>query len=361
MTWPMSDPADMQYQREAERRLRVGIVGAGSHAYRNILPALTYLPVSLDAVCDIDMDRARATAAQYGVARVYSATADMYRDGDLDAVLICVSPQLHPELACEALDAGLHVWLEKPPAMRAAQVEEMERSRGDLVVVVGFKKAFMPATRKAREIIEGSEFGRLRSVLAEYPMTIPEDGPGVLERGDYVNWLANGCHPLSFMLAVGGEVEAVTVHRGRSGGGVCVLEYADGAVGNFHLAHGGRLPFERYAVYGDGGHITIKNSARVSWHRGIPFDYGRTTSYAPPDDDHGTTVWEPQNTLATLENKALFTQGFYDELRAFCDCVSLGRPATVGSLEFALSVMRVYEAALVSDGARVPVEGAVRA
>jgi len=345
----------MQYQREAERRLRIGVVGVGSHAYRNVLPALTYLPVSLDAVCDIDDGRARVTAAQYGVTRVYSSTADMYRDGDLDAVLISVSPQLHPELACQALDAGLHVWLEKPPAMRASQVEEIEKQRGDRVVVVGFKKAFMPATRKTREIMYGEEFGKLRSLLAEYPMSIPEDGDGVLERGEYVNWLANGCHPLSFMLAVGGDVEAVTVHRSRNGGGVCVLEYANGAVGNFHLADGGRLPFERYTVYGDGGHVTIENCARVSWHRGIPFSYGRTASYAPDGMDHGTTVWEPQNSLATLENKALFTQGFYDELRYFCDCVLGGEQVEDGSLDFALRVMRVYEAALLSGGSRVVV------
>ncbi len=358
MTSPMREPGEMQYQREAERRIRVGIVGVGSHAYRNVLPTLTYLPVSLDAVCDIDADRARVTAAQYGASRVYTSTAELYRDGDLDAVLISVSPQLHSELTCEALDAGLHVWLEKPPAMRAAQVEEMERLRGGRVVVVGFKKAFMPATRKTREIVAGSDFGRLRSLLAEYPMTIPEDGAETLRRGDYANWLANGCHPLSFMLAVGGDVDAVTVHRGRSGGGVCVLEYANGAIGNFHLADGGRLPFERYTVYGDGGHIAIENSARVSWHRGIPFSYGRTTSYAPSGDDHGTTVWEPQNSLATLENKALFTQGFYDELRYFCDCVIDGRQAAEGSLGFARDVMRVYEAALLSDGARVSVSSA---
>jgi predicted dehydrogenase len=69
--------------------------------------------------------------------------------------------------------------------------------------------------------------------------------------------------------------------------------------------------------------------------------------------DHGTTVWEPQNTKATLENKALFTQGFYDELRTFCDCVLTGGQAELGSLDFALQIMRVYEAALLSDGVRV--------
>lgn len=66
-------------------------------------------------------------------------------------------------------------------------------------------------------------------------------------------------------------------------------------------------------------------------------------------------VWEPQNTLATLENKALFTQGFYNEMRYFCDCVLEARPARQGSLEFTLHLMRVYEAALRSQGSRIEI------
>ena len=43
------------YQRDFERRLRVGLVGAGMHAYRNILPMFNFLPVELCAVCDVNV------------------------------------------------------------------------------------------------------------------------------------------------------------------------------------------------------------------------------------------------------------------------------------------------------------------
>jgi hypothetical protein len=52
---------------------------------------------------------------------------------------------------------------------------------------------------------------------------------------------------------------------------------------------------------------------------------------------------------------ALFTQGMYGELKYFCDCVMEGKPAVTGSLEFALQVMKVYEAALWSVGNRVEI------
>ena len=92
----------MVYQRDYEKKLNVGIVGVGSHAYRNILPTITYLPISLCAICDINVERAEATAAQYQVNGVYTSSRNMYANEDLDAVLLCVSAKLFPELACEA-------------------------------------------------------------------------------------------------------------------------------------------------------------------------------------------------------------------------------------------------------------------
>lgn len=341
----------MSYQREFERKLNIGIVGVGRHCYRNIIPAIHYLPVTLKAVCDVNGDLARATAAQYGC-RFYTRTEEMYEQEELDAVLLVVSEALHPKLAMEAFDAGVHVWMEKPAAIRAYEVERMIERRGDRVCVVGFKKAFMPATMKAIEIAHSPEYGELWSMLAIYPMSIPDNGPDILASRTSINWLKNGCHPLSQMLAVGGPVSSVVTHRNKRGGGMCLLEFAGGAIGNFHFASGPH-PSESYRFFGKNWHLTIDNSLRVTLQRGIPFDYNRTHNYVPAGSDTGAVVWEPQNCLATLENKALFTQGFFGSLDHFCSSVLDGRPASRGSLEFALDVMKVYEAALLSDGNRV--------
>ena len=107
----------MSYQREFEKTLKVAVVGVGSHAYRNILPTMTFLPVSLRAFCDVNLELAERTASQYGVKATYASAREMYGKEELDAVFLSVSPGLHPGLCCEAFDAGLHVWLEKPPAV----------------------------------------------------------------------------------------------------------------------------------------------------------------------------------------------------------------------------------------------------
>jgi hypothetical protein len=102
-------------------------------------------------------------------------------------------------------------------------------------------------------------------------------------------------------------------------------------------------------------HVEVENSRKVTLHRGIPFKYATTNNYAPSGVDTGSISWEPQNNTGTLENKALFTQGFFNELMHFCECVIKNKKPDRGTLEFALNVMQVYEAAFVSDGKRVEI------
>ena len=201
----------MSYQRDFENRLDVAVVGVGSHGYRNVLPTLTFLPIQLKAICDINIDRARITAQQYGAKHCYTDMSEMFRNEKLDAIFLCVPPRLHPKLTCEALDAGVHVWLEKPPGMFASEVEEMIRHRNDRVVVVGFKKAFMPATQKIIEIFDTENYGPLRTLLGIYPMTIPRDGERILHKGEHTNLASK--RSTSFITVIGSRWEGGISHR----------------------------------------------------------------------------------------------------------------------------------------------------
>jgi predicted dehydrogenase len=250
--------------------------------------------------------------------------------------------------------AGVHVWMEKPPALRASGVREMIAARGDRICAVGFKKAYMPAARKAKELAALPEFGQPRSLLAVYPVTIPRDGAGVLASGVSPSFLEVGCHPLSLMVSLGGAVAEVTTLRGPGDEAVgsVNLRFASGAMGVLFLAGGS--PYlhagERYDLFGNGQIVSIENSVRVAWHRGVPFDYETQRDFTAPGIASGSIVWESSNRQGTLENTSFFVQGMYDELRDFCDAVLGRRPPAIGTLEFALQVLQVYEAAMLSQG-----------
>jgi len=346
----------MHPANEPERRLRIAVVGCGSHAGRSIFPCLDYLPVELVATCDLDAARARDYAARFGARAAYASLEELLGREAPEALLLVVGPRQHPELTCHGLAAGAHVWMEKPPAMDVAGVERMitARDAAGKYVAVGFKKVFMPALRRMKALLESGRWGRIRTIQGRYPLDLPADGPAVLAEGRATNWLDNGVHALSAMLALGGRPEGLVAHRSTHGGGFILLFFADGAVGSLHLAQGHSMsgPLERYEVVGEQGHLVLDNNTRLTVYRpGYPFDYRSGTDFTAGGEEVAALVYEPQHTLSTLENKAIFLQGFASELEHFVSSCLEARPPTLGTLEFARDVMRCYEASLRSQGA----------
>jgi predicted dehydrogenase len=336
-------------------RLKIAAVGCGNHAYRSLFPCFDYLPVRLVATCDVNRARAEKYAAHFGAEAACGSLAEVVARGGVEAVLIAVGPKQHPDLACEALAAGLHVYLEKPPAMDVAGVDrirEAQRASGKHVVV-GFKKAFMPVMARMQVFLASGVFGVVRTIQGRFPMDVPADGPEVLAQGRFTNWLGNGVHPLSAILELGGRPETLTVCRSRHGGGFVFFEFPSGAVGSLHMAagHSNSGAMERYEVVCERGHLVLENNTRLTVHRpGYPLDYRAGTDFTAGGEEVAALIYEPQHTLSTLENKAIFLQGFVQELEHFVASCLEGAPPTRGTLEFARAVMECYEAGLLSQG-----------
>jgi len=345
----------MLLAHEQGRRLRIAVVGCGNHAYRSIFPCFDYLPVELVATCDIDLPRAKKYAAHFGAQIACASLQEVIARGDVEAAILSVGPGQHPELACEALTGGLHVWMEKPPAIDVASVDRMiaTRDAAGKHVVVGFKKIFMPIVERAAVFLADEKFGRIRTIQARFPMDVPPDGPQVLRDRRFTNWLGNGVHPISLMVHLAGRPDSLIVHRSELGGGFVILHHPNGAVGSLHMAEGHSRsgPMERYEIVCEHGHMVLDNNVRLTVHRpGYPFDYRNGCDFAAGDPDVAALVYQPQHTLSTLENKAIFLQGFFGELDHFVSVCLNDTPPTCGTLELARKVMECYEAGLLSQG-----------
>jgi predicted dehydrogenase len=345
----------MQLPNEEGPRLRVALVGCGAHAYRNVLPALDLVPVDLVATCDQHRSRAEKYAVHFGAEAAYTSLKDVIERGDVDAVLLVVGEKRHPDLACEALAGGLHVWMEKPPAPDVAGVDKMiaARDAAGKNVVVGFKKAFMPGLARMKSFVDSHKFGAIRTIAGRFPMDIPADGPKALSEGRFTNWIGNGIHPLSALVHLGGRPDSVTVHRSPLGGGFVILTFPSGAVASLHLAEGQSMSgaLERYEVVCENGHMVLENNIRLTVHQpGYPFDYASGRDFTEGAPNVAALVYEPQWTLATLENKSIVLQGFVGELEHFVNACLKGTKPTSGTLEFARAVMECYEAGLLSQG-----------
>jgi predicted dehydrogenase len=115
------------------RRIRTGVIGCGSvsHAY---LPTLVSSPfVELVSLCDRRYERATGQAAKFGVTRTYRDIAAMLAGEPVDLLVNLTDMQEHEALNRRALEAGRHVWSEKPLANSLAageQLLELARTRG---------------------------------------------------------------------------------------------------------------------------------------------------------------------------------------------------------------------------------------
>jgi predicted dehydrogenase len=166
----------VEYSFEATQPIRAGFIGAGAHGYRNIYPTFQYTPVDLVALADHHADKAASYAKLFGAQRWYTDHRELLEKEELDAVFISVGfdPQgypRYPQLAIEAMHAGCHAWIEKPPAASTAEIEEMQRVSAETgkYVAVGYKKMFFPAYEKVKSILESPDFGRPGSVSAIPP------------------------------------------------------------------------------------------------------------------------------------------------------------------------------------------------
>ena len=138
--------------------LRVGLIGCGVAAQSMHLPILGGLRghFRLVAVCDLDVDRAGAVAADAGVEAHGDAGELLARD-DLDAVLVLASGNHHP-LVRAALERGLHVLVEKPLCFRASEADDLvsEAERRRLTLMVGYTRWFDPAYQRLQQLLASS-------------------------------------------------------------------------------------------------------------------------------------------------------------------------------------------------------------
>jgi UDP-N-acetylglucosamine 3-dehydrogenase len=157
------------------RKLRIAVIGAGFWG-RNHARVLSELPqAELVAVCDINGQKAAEAAGKYD-AKAYTSSSDLYKEESIDAVSICVwSTELFRE-SVEALNAGKHVFVEKPMASHSEEAErmlELARSKG-LRLTVGFIERFNPAVTKLKRSIEEGEIGRPVSATVKRVSKWPE-------------------------------------------------------------------------------------------------------------------------------------------------------------------------------------------
>jgi len=192
----------------------------------------------LSALCDLDGDLQLRFAERYPGARVHASFDDLLSDDEITGVVIATPVPTHYPLARAALAAGKHVLVEKPPAMRAAEIDELLSlaSERDLVLMPGHLLLYHPGVRKLKELIDAGELGEVLCVYGN------RQNLGIVRTNENALW-SLGVHDLSVILYLLDEEPSEAVAHGRDflTTGVedvvfCYLRFPSGKIAHMHLS-----------------------------------------------------------------------------------------------------------------------------
>ena len=272
-------------------RIGVGLIGTGfmgkchAMAYGAVRAVFGDVP-TLDrvALCDVDDARAAVSATAFGFARSTTDWRELLADPAIDLLSITSPNGLHREMAVAALEAGKHVWCEKPMALTLGDAHAMAEAavRSGRATALGYGYLQNPVVQEARRLIASGAIGTpfdFRGSVDEDYMADPgvpwswrlraaDAGLGTL--GDLT------VHLVSLARALVGEIESLiaivdTVHAERPlpGGGAAQVENDDiahalvrfvagarGTLASSRIAHG-RKNGLRVEVHGSDGMLWL--------------------------------------------------------------------------------------------------------
>ena len=150
--------------------IKIGIVGAGgmaSYHYDGFLQA----GAETVAIADMDTKRAEAFTKTRPVGKIYGSLAEMLKGSpDLDAVSVITPNKFHKPVAIEALEAGKHVYCEKPPALNASEMAEMltASKKAGKTLMFDFNNRARPESQAMMKYIKEGTVGKINSAQAAW-------------------------------------------------------------------------------------------------------------------------------------------------------------------------------------------------
>ncbi|NOY82842.1 MAG: Gfo/Idh/MocA family oxidoreductase [Kiritimatiellaeota bacterium] len=240
------------------------------------------------AVCDQQSDLAREVAVLHHIPQHFGSVDELTRGAEFDAVAIVVPPQLHPPLATALLEAGKHVYIEKPIALNSGDARRIAdcAKANSVRLMVAYMKRYDPGCQRAKAVVESAlstgemgkvVYARLHNFEGEWrcgydPPVIepmgevrPPDTEAALpdfieesEKNFYSYCLDNFCHDVNLMRYLLGDPVGVRYSNWRGGAGSVATVVAMFDYGSFECA----------LEWGSFGGTRFEEAIRINFEKG---------------------------------------------------------------------------------------------
>jgi len=255
---------------------RVGVIGTGNFCRLVLLPAIKAAGAKIHAVASAGGVTSVTAARKFGADEATTDYDEILRADEVSTLFVATRHDTHAPIVAKALEAGKHVFVEKPLAIDEAGLE-LVRAAHDayphLQVMVGFNRRFAPHATKVKELLAG------RSQPVAVTMLV---NAGEIPRDHWIHdpqvggggVIGEGCHFIDLLMYLVGcpPVSVHAVKLGPGGGGApdstmsINMRYADGSIGTVHyFANGSKsYPKERVEIFSEGRVIVIDNWRRLA-------------------------------------------------------------------------------------------------
>lgn len=300
-------------------KIKIGAVGLGRLGYKHAENVAFKIPnAELVALCDLNEDKLHKTAKAWHVPYTYTSYEEMIQNNELDAVVLTSPSHLHTTQIAKALEAGLHVFSEKPLGTTVEECKIAEKAvedHPDKVFMLGFMRRYDPSYAYAKKMIVSGEIGQ--PILFRGYSQDPES-----------------C------------IEGAIAYAGHSGG-----QFIDMAVHDIDLARwlmdsepksiwaiGGCYAHPEFAQYKDGDNVSalmqLENEAMAFLFAGrtAPHGYNVETEIIGTKGTLRIASVPAKNMVEILDHHGVrrecsqdflerFEQAYVDELNEFVDCI----------------------------------------
>ena len=283
--------------------VRLGIVGFGAQGsvYARMVADGKIPGMALGAIADRNFERRAVIAQEHPDTPLYSGHEELIGGGGVDAVITTLPHYDHPKVAIAALEAGLHVLVEKPAAVYTTQVRELieaAEARPELTFAIMFNQRTNPLYRRIKEIVAAGEIGAIRRSSwtittwwrpkgyyeqSAWRATWGGEGGGVLvnqapHQLDLWQWIC-GVPQSVFAKAAFGFRRDIAVEDEVT----AVVDYGDGVTGVFITATHDLIGTDRFEILGDRGKIVVDGSAVATVTRLTKDEREISASIGPED------------------------------------------------------------------------------
>ncbi len=293
----------------------VGVIGSGNFTRQVLLPALKAARATIKSVASAGGVSSLHAGRKFDACEATTDYRALLASREINTVFITTRHNSHPRMVVEALQAGKHVFVEKPLAIDAEGLEQVRQAHAEhpeLHLMVGFNRRFAPHTVQAKKLLAGRSQPIAVDIMvnagelpANHWLHDPAVGGGRM--------IGEGCHFIDLLLFLVGHpitlVQAAGVRQQvaavlRSGDLMTItLSFADGSIGTLHYWSNGAksYPKERVEIFSQGRILTIDN-----WRSMQAYD------------------WPGASRMKMRQDK-----GHHAEIAAFLDRVSQGGPPLI--------------------------------